>query len=190
MPLQYVEKIFQFIAFLFAISIHESAHAWMANRRGDPTARMLGRISLNPIKHIDPLGTIVLPGILLLMKSLSGTGFIFGWAKPVPVNFFRLRNPKRDMVWVAAAGPAVNVVLAFISALLIHTVVDMPGFFAVWFQENLLNSIYINVLLAQQILAYGQCLPRHLFSLGQFSFFDGFRRTRALAQQHYRQEIE
>jgi Zn-dependent protease len=136
------------IPVVLAITLHEAAHGFVALRFGDDTALRAGRLSLNPVKHIDPFGTIVLPGILLLMKSLSGTGFIFGWAKPVPVNFFRLRNPKRDMVWVAAAGPAVNVVLAFVSALLIHTVVDMPRVFGAWFQENLLNSIYINVLLA------------------------------------------
>jgi Zn-dependent protease len=136
------------IPVVLAITLHEAAHGFVALRFGDDTALRAGRLSLNPVKHIDPFGTIVLPGILLLMKSLGGSSFVFGWAKPVPVNFFRLRNPKRDMVWVAAAGPAVNVVLAFVSALLIHIVPDMPGFLAGWFAKNLANSIYINVLLA------------------------------------------
>jgi Zn-dependent protease len=136
------------IPVVLAITLHEAAHGFVALRFGDDTAQRAGRLTLNPVRHIDPFGTLLLPGILLLMKSFGGPGFIFGWAKPVPVNFFRLHNPKRDMVWVAAAGPAVNVVLAIVSALLIHTVVGLPGWFAAWFQENLLNSIYINVLLA------------------------------------------
>jgi Zn-dependent protease len=136
------------IPVVLAITLHEAAHGFVALRFGDDTAQRAGRLSLNPAKHIDPFGTIVLPGILLLMRSFTGSGFIFGWAKPVPVNFFRLRQPKRDMVWVAAAGPAVNVLLALVSALLIHVVVDLPGFLRGWFFENLKNSIYINVLLA------------------------------------------
>ena len=91
-----------------AITLHEAAHGWMADRLGDDTARRLGRVSFNPIRHVDPFGTLVLPGILLLL----GSPFVFGWAKPVPVAFHRLRNPKRDMVWVALAGPGINIVLA------------------------------------------------------------------------------
>ena len=92
---------------LFAITVHEVAHGWMARRLGDSTAYMLGRLTLNPIKHIDPVGTILVPGILLVMG-----GFIFGWAKPVPVNWRNLRNPNRDMMLVAAAGPISNLVMA------------------------------------------------------------------------------
>jgi Zn-dependent protease len=136
------------IPVIIAITFHEAAHGFVALRFGDDTAQRAGRLTFNPIRHIDPFGTLVLPGILLLMKSVTGSGFIFGWAKPVPVNFFRLRNPKRDMVWVAAAGPAINVLLALASALLIHTVTMVPGFMALWWQENLKNSIFINVLLA------------------------------------------
>ena len=84
-----------------AITLHEAAHGWVADRLGDDTARRLGRVSFNPVRHIDPFGTLVLPGILLLL----GSPFLFGWAKPVPVAFHRLRHPKRDMVWVALAGP-------------------------------------------------------------------------------------
>jgi Zn-dependent protease len=95
---------------LFAITVHEAAHGYVANALGDNTARALGRISLNPIRHIDPIGTIVMPLVLLFS---TGGAFLFGYAKPVPVDFSRLRNPKRDMIWVALAGPASNFVMAF-----------------------------------------------------------------------------
>lgn len=97
---------------LFAIVIHEVAHGWIAKQLGDPTAKMLGRLTLNPIKHIDPIGTIVVPLILLVMG-----GFIFGWAKPVPVTWANLKNPKRDMALVAVAGPAANLLMALFWAL-------------------------------------------------------------------------
>ena len=93
---------------LFAITIHEVAHGWVARKCGDNTAWMLGRLTLNPLKHIDPVGTILIPGLLLV----TGTGFIFGWAKPVPVNFRNLKNPKQDMAIVAAAGPFSNLLMA------------------------------------------------------------------------------
>ncbi|MGE4502066.1 MAG: site-2 protease family protein [Thiomicrospira sp.] len=92
---------------IFAITLHEAAHGWMAEKRGDKTARMLGRVTLNPIKHIDPIGTILVPGLLFLFG-----GFIFGWAKAVPVTMHNLRNPKRDMAWVALAGPMANLLMA------------------------------------------------------------------------------
>ncbi|MDZ7642593.1 MAG: site-2 protease family protein [Desulfurivibrio sp.] len=92
---------------LFAITVHEVAHGWVANRLGDPTARLLGRLTLNPVKHIDPVGTIVVPGILLMLG-----GFVFGWAKPVPVDWRNLRDSRRDMMLVAAAGPLSNLVMA------------------------------------------------------------------------------
>jgi Zn-dependent protease len=95
------------IPILFAITVHEAAHGYVARMFGDTTAYAAGRISLNPIRHIDPIGTVVVP---LVMVALSG--FMFGWAKPVPVDFSRLRNPKRDMIWVAAAGPGANLVMA------------------------------------------------------------------------------
>ena len=98
---------------VFAITLHEAAHGYVARMFGDRTAEMLGRITLNPIKHIDPVGTIAVPAILFF----AGSPFLFGWAKPVPVNFGNLRNPKRDMLWVAAAGPVANLVMALLWAL-------------------------------------------------------------------------
>jgi Zn-dependent protease len=98
---------------VFAITLHEAAHGYVARMFGDRTAEMLGRITLNPIKHIDPVGTLAVPAILLLF----GSPFLFGWAKPVPVNFGNLRNPKRDMLWVAIAGPGANLVMAVLWAL-------------------------------------------------------------------------
>jgi len=114
MTLQHVDILFQLIAFLFAISIHESAHAWMANRRGDPTARMLGRISLNPIKHIDPVGTVLLPLIAML------THFpMIGWAKPTPVDPRNFKNPVLDDILTAVAGPVSNFMVATAATILL-----------------------------------------------------------------------
>ena len=96
------------IPLLFAITLHEAAHGWMASKLGDHTARMMGRVTLDPTKHIDPIGTIAIPLVLLL----SSSGFIFGWAKPVPINFNALRNGKNGMIWVALAGPGANIVMA------------------------------------------------------------------------------
>src|SRR2546428_5770354 len=115
MTLQHVDILFQLIVFLFAISFHESAHAWMANRCGDPTARMLGRITLNPLKHIDPVGTIILPLIAMV------TGFpVLGWAKPTPVNPLNFRNPVLDDIKTSVVGPISNFVVAS-GALLVLT---------------------------------------------------------------------
>ena len=103
---------------LFGITLHEAAHGYVARLFGDPTAYEAGRISLNPIRHIDPIGTIVVPLVLLFStKLLGGAGLLFGWAKPVPVDWSRLRRPKRDMLWVAFAGPASNIVMAVVWAL-------------------------------------------------------------------------
>jgi len=106
---------------VFAITLHEAAHGYVARKFGDQTAWMLGRVTLNPLKHIDPIGTVILPVVLVLMHS----PILFGWAKPVPVNFGNLNNPKRDMLWVAAAGPAANVVMAIGWALLLKD--SAPG---------------------------------------------------------------
>ena len=129
---------------LIAVTFHEAAHGFVARFLGDETASRLGRVSLNPLRHIDPIGTIVLPGLLLLARS----PFLFGYAKPVPVNFRALRNPRIGMVLVAAAGPAMNVGLAIVAALSFHLVVYLPVITGQWVALNLKNAIVINVVLA------------------------------------------
>ena len=99
---------------LFAITIHEAAHGWAANRLGDPTAQMLGRVTLNPIPHIDPIGTVLLPAMLVIMGAPP-----FGWAKPVPVNPLNLKNPKKDNLYISAAGPIANFAVAFLAIILV-----------------------------------------------------------------------
>lgn len=112
---------------IFAITLHEAAHGYVARHFGDPTAWQAGRISLNPLRHIDPVGTLLVPGLILVSSyMLGGDAILFGWAKPVPVDFGRLRHPKKDMLWVAAAGPAANVVMACIWALLLKLTWEMP----------------------------------------------------------------
>lgn len=128
---------------LLAITFHEAAHGFVALRFGDDTALREGRMTLNPLKHVDPFGTIVLPALLILLRS----PFLFGYAKPVPVNFARLRHPRRDMVWVALAGPAMNVLLAIVSALLFHGVDLVPAGGSRWVGENLVHSIQLNAIL-------------------------------------------
>ncbi|MEQ8397125.1 site-2 protease family protein [Thalassobaculum sp.] len=132
------------IPVILAITLHEAAHGWAASRLGDPTARLLGRVTLNPLAHIDPFGTLILPAMLLIMKA----PFLFGYAKPVPVNFSRLNNPRRDMALVALAGPASNILLAIVAALLFHTVDLMPSVVDEWFVENLRNLFLLNLVLA------------------------------------------
>jgi Zn-dependent protease len=129
---------------ILAICFHEAAHGYVAWRLGDDTAKRLGRVSINPLKHIDTFGTIILPFILFLAHS----PFLFGYAKPVPVNFSRLRHPRSDMVWVALAGPAINIFLALISATLLHlfTLVELPHNAVII--ENIINMIKVNVVLA------------------------------------------
>ena len=129
---------------LIALTFHEAAHGYVARYLGDETASRLGRVSLNPLRHIDPLGTIALPGLLLL----AGSPFLFGYAKPVPVNFRALRNPRIGMVLVAAAGPAMNIALAIAAALSFHLAVYLPGTVAQWVVLNLKNALIINVILA------------------------------------------
>jgi Zn-dependent protease len=106
---------------LFAVTLHEVAHGWMANQLGDPTAKMLGRLTVNPLKHIDPVGTVIVPLLLLTLG-----GFIFGWAKPVPVTVENLREPKRDMAIVAAAGPAANLLMALFWAMVMKVAAFLP----------------------------------------------------------------
>ncbi|MHA1564042.1 MAG: site-2 protease family protein [Alphaproteobacteria bacterium] len=129
---------------LIAVTLHEAAHGYMASRLGDDTARRLGRVSFNPFRHIDLVGTVLLPALLLLAHS----PFLFGWAKPVPVNFFKLRSPRSGMVWVAAAGPGINLALAVVSTLGLHVAAEIPGSAGEWIGANLVNSIRINLVLA------------------------------------------
>ena len=129
---------------LIAITFHEAAHAFVAYKLGDNTAWQLGRVSFNPLKHIDPFGTVILPGVLLLSHS----PFLFGYAKPVPVNFRNLNHPRLDMVWVALAGPAINIVLAVIMALAFHALPLIPAEAAKWTYDNLKNAFLINIVLA------------------------------------------
>jgi Zn-dependent protease len=129
---------------LLAVTLHEAAHGWVAWKLGDPTAKALGRVSLNPFRHIDPVGTILLPAVLIMVRA----PFLFGWAKPVPVNFARLRNPRRGMVLVALAGPAANLVLAFVSAVALHGLVFLPAEVAHWSAATIGNSIVLNLILA------------------------------------------
>ena len=131
---------------LIAVTFHEVAHGYVARLFGDDTAFRLGRLSLNPLKHI---GTIIVPGMLLLGSLLTSSGpLLFGWAKPVPVAFHRLYRPRRDMVWVALAGPASNIAMALAAALLTHGVVLLPDVAGQWLMTNLSNAILINLLLA------------------------------------------
>ena len=113
---------------IFAITLHEAAHGYAARHFGDPTAWQMGRISLNPIRHVDLVGTIIVPALILLLSTtLAGGGLLFGWAKPVPVNFANLRRPKQDMLWVAAAGPGANLVMALFWALVLKLAVGSPA---------------------------------------------------------------
>jgi len=129
---------------LIAITFHEAAHGFVAHRLGDNTAWKLGRVSFNPLKHIDPFGTVILPAVLLLSHS----PFLFGYAKPVPVNFRNLNHPRLDMVWVALAGPATNILLALLAAAAFHALPLAPANSAQWIADNLKNTLIINVVLA------------------------------------------
>lgn len=132
---------------LFAITVHEVAHGWVAKRLGDPTAMMLGRLTLNPIKHIDPIGTVLVP----LITVITG-GFIFGWAKPVPITYQNLRHPKRDMIYVAIAGPVSNLIMAILWAAVLKLAVVLSANQSLyWFFQPLLYigtaGVLINIFL-------------------------------------------
>jgi len=140
------------IPVLFAITLHEAAHGYVARLFGDQTAYVAGRITLNPLKHIDPIGTVLVPILILLVSSIGGGGFLFGWAKPVPVNFAALRRPKQDMVWVAAAGPGANVLRAVLWAIVLRVQL-MAGLDEAFFAEMAKAGIFVNIgLMALNLL--------------------------------------
>lgn len=143
MELTVIQKVaVSALPIIFAITVHEAAHGYAAKYFGDLTADRLGRISLNPIKHIDPIGTILLPALTLMLG-----GILFGWAKPVPVNFAQLRHPKKDMLWVAAAGPAANFIMAIFWALALNFSAHAPETAAFFLQEMSKVGIMINLVL-------------------------------------------
>lgn len=146
-------NLFQTIAIyalpvIFAITLHEAAHGYVAKHFGDLTAYAAGRVSMNPLRHIDPVGTIALPlALLIVSKLFGGGGILFGWAKPVPVNFANLRHPKRDMLWVAAAGPASNLLMAMFWTLMLKAGLAMPGnYFALPLMLMGAAGVFINVI--------------------------------------------
>ncbi len=149
MPGNYSQVLLQISIFalpaIFAITFHEAAHGFVAHRLGDDTAWRMGRVTFNPLRHIDPFGTILRPLFLLF---ISGGKFVFGFAKPVPVNFGALRHPRIDMVWVALAGPGTNIILAILSALLLYATPFVPHVAREWLIDNLAVSMEINVILA------------------------------------------
>lgn len=132
------------IPVLIAVTMHEAAHGYTAMLLGDDTAKRLGRVTLNPFKHIDTFGTIILPLLLIVMKS----PFLFGWARPVPVQFHRLNKPLRDMVLVALAGPVTNVLLAFVGSFILSIMINFDISESLWLRRTLINFLLINVILA------------------------------------------
>ncbi|MPS26806.1 site-2 protease family protein [Pigmentiphaga sp.] len=135
------------IPLIFAITLHEAAHGYVARMFGDDTATQAGRVTLNPIKHIDPVGTLLVPAVILLTsKLLGGAGLLFGWAKPVPVDFSRLRRPKQDMLWVAAAGPGINLVMAIIWAVGLKLMVQ-SGVNETFFVAMAVAGVQVNLML-------------------------------------------
>ena len=143
MELSIIQKIVIYaLPVIFAITVHEAAHGYVARYFGDMTAHQEGRITLNPLKHIDPFGTIILPALTIMLG-----GILFGWAKPVPVNFSRLRNPKKDMLWVAAAGPASNLIMAIIWAFVMKFAVSAPEAIAIPLLLMAKAGVMINIVL-------------------------------------------
>ena len=158
---------------IIAVTFHEAAHGFVAYQFGDDTAVRAGRVTFNPLKHVDPFGTVLLPALLLVTS-----GFLFGYAKPVPVDFRRLNHPRRDMIWVALAGPATNVLLAIASALLAYGLGLLPRGPALWARDNLQNSIEINA-----VLCVFNMLPLHrsMAAGSRSGFYPAFLLTRSPA---------
>ncbi|OZI30584.1 site-2 protease family protein [Bordetella genomosp. 10] len=141
------------IPVIFAITLHEAAHGYAARALGDPTAWQMGRISLNPARHIDPVGTLLVPLLILLASKLLGSpGLLFGWAKPVPVDFARLRRPKKDMLWVAAAGPGANLLMAILWAIVLRLLSEAGGLDGFWLKMASAGVMVNLVLMALNLL--------------------------------------
>jgi Zn-dependent protease len=135
------------IPVIFAITLHEAAHGYVAHMFGDPTAYQFGRVSLNPVRHIDPIGTLLVPLVILLAAKLIGSpGILFGWAKPVPVDFSRLRRPKQDMLWVAAAGPGANLLMAIVWAVALRLLFESGVTEGFWL-DMAAAGVSINIVL-------------------------------------------
>jgi Zn-dependent protease len=151
-----VDIIVTVIASIGAITLHEAAHGYAAWALGDDTAKLAGRLSLNPVKHVDRFGTIILPGILLISQLvlIGHVSFMFGWAKPVPVNAFRFKHPRQDMALVAVAGPAMNFLLAWLAALALHLTDSWPGY-----SGDLANELLTMFILTNLVLGLFNLLP-------------------------------
>ena len=135
------------IPVIFAITLHEAAHGYVARMLGDPTAYQAGRVSLNPARHIDPIGTLLVPAVILLMSKLMGSSaMLFGWAKPVPVDFGRLRRPKKDMLWVALAGPAANLLMAILWVFSLRLFLE-SGMQETFWYEMAMAGVQVNLVL-------------------------------------------
>ncbi|XOJ88924.1 site-2 protease family protein [Methylophilaceae bacterium Uisw_097] len=144
MDLTIIQKLAAYsLPIIFAITVHEAAHGYAAKYFGDMTAFHLKRISLNPLRHIDPLGTIILPALLFFLQA----GFIFGWAKPVPINFSNLRNPKKDMLWVALAGPGANLIMAILWTIVYSNQQLVPSIGQNFISIMAVAGIQINIVL-------------------------------------------
>lgn len=142
-----MNTLLSLVALGIAVIMHEYMHGWAAEKFGDPTARLAGRLTFNPLAHIDPFGSVFLPLILIFIRS----PFLIGWAKPVPVNFQALRNPKRDMIWVALAGPLTNIVLALIATILLRSGIVNPS--------SLLEILLVSVVVINLLLAIFNLIP-------------------------------
>lgn len=156
------------IPLIFAITLHEAAHAYVAHKYGDNTAKLYGRLSLNPLQHIDPIGTVLFPLISIVLGSMAGgIGFIFGWAKPVPINFSKLQRPKEDLRWIALAGPSANLAMALIWALVLKASLYTGSYFGI--PLNLMAQAGISINISLFLLNLLPILPldggRIIFSL-------------------------
>lgn len=150
--------IFIIIIFLFSVVLHEVAHGWTANLLGDPTAKNMGRLSLNPLRHLDPFGSVLLPLLLIMLSQVSGNGFVFGWAKPVPYNPLNLRNQKRDPALVAAAGSAINLTIALIFGLLSRAIIAWQGANPSFYWVNL-TAIFAAIVWVNLLLGIFNLIP-------------------------------